>query len=254
MRAADAALDPWRRYTAPRFYGLERVPDERPLLFVGNHTLYGVLDIPLLFFALYRRHGIMLRGLGDHLHFQVPMWRSLLGYFGAVDGTPAGFASLMAQRQAVLVFPGGGREVAKRKGERHQLVWKQRSGFARLALAHGCTIVPFAAVGVEDALDVVWDADDLMRTPLGHVVRRLGIRPDVIWPVARGIGPTPLPRRVPYLFEIGHPLRPAEVIDPSAPHLTQVQQVREATRAAVEAGIARLRALRQADAAPAPPP
>jgi hypothetical protein len=34
----------------------------------------------------------------------------------------------------VLVYPGGGREVAKRKGEKYQLLWKERVGFARLAI------------------------------------------------------------------------------------------------------------------------
>lgn len=252
MRAVAASLAPWRLYTQPRFVGLERVPSERPLLFVGNHTLFGVLDIPLLFFELYTHHGLVLRGLGDHLHFQVPGWRSLLGYFGAVDGTPASFEALMAQRQAVLVFPGGGREVAKRKGERHKLVWKQRSGFARLALAHGCTIVPFSAVGVEDAFDVLLDSEDLMQTPIGWLARRLNVRPDVIWPIVKGIGPTPLPRRVRYDFEVGHPLRPQDVTDPDAPEAVQVAQLREATRIAVEEGIARLLRRRAEEATLAP--
>jgi hypothetical protein len=37
----------------------------------------------------------------------------------------------------VLVFPGGGREVTKRKGEAHKVIWKERTGFARMAIEHG---------------------------------------------------------------------------------------------------------------------
>lgn len=244
MQAAKASLEPWRRYTQPHFEGLERIPSERPLLFVGNHTLFGVLDIPLLFFQLYEQHGIILRGLGDHLHFKVPIWRDLLNYFGAVDGTPDNFASLMQSGQTVLVFPGGGREVAKRKNEQYKLVWKERSGFSRLALLHECTIIPFAAVGVEDAFDILWDSEDWMRTPVGWLVKRLNIRPDVLWPIASGIGPTPIPRRVRYYFEIGHPIRPNEVTSPETPFDTRVQQLREITKSAIEQQIKHLQTLR----------
>ncbi len=41
--------------------------------------------------------------------------------------------SVMQQGYSILVFPGGGREVLKRKGEAYQLIWKQRYGFLKLA-------------------------------------------------------------------------------------------------------------------------
>ena len=106
-----------RALAAPHVQGIENIPESRPLLFVGNHSIFGVLDPPLLFAELYERKGIVLRSLGDHLHFQIPGWRDLLFACGAVDGTPEACGALMAARECVLVFPGGGREVAKRKGE-----------------------------------------------------------------------------------------------------------------------------------------
>ena len=36
------AVAPWRWWTGAQFSGLERVPKERPLMFVGNHTLFGL--------------------------------------------------------------------------------------------------------------------------------------------------------------------------------------------------------------------
>ena len=85
---------------------------------------------------------------------------------GIIPAHPRNARRVLDEGHKLLVFPGGGREVAKHKGERYQLFWKQRLGFARLAIEHGCPIVPFAAVGAEDAFDVVVDADDLMRSPL----------------------------------------------------------------------------------------
>ena len=37
----------------------------------------------------------------------------------------------MERGEAILVFPGGGREVMKRKDEDYVLIWKERLGFVR---------------------------------------------------------------------------------------------------------------------------
>ena len=73
----------------------------------------------------------MVRGLGDHNHFAVPVWRDLLTRLGVVRGTRENCGRLFAAGEAVLVFPGGGREVFKHKGEKYVLVWKERVGFAQ---------------------------------------------------------------------------------------------------------------------------
>lgn len=201
-----AALEPWRLLSAPRLYGLSRVPRRGPMLFVGNHTILGLLDAPILVVELLRRRRLLLRALGDHLHFQIPVWRTLLAQCGVVDGTRDACAALMRAGEAILVFPGGGREVAKRKGEKYRLIWKERIGFASLAIEHGCPIVPFAAVGAEEAWDIVVDADEMLATPLGPLVRRLGIRTDVLLPIVRGIGPTPVPRPERLYFAFAPPV------------------------------------------------
>jgi 1-acyl-sn-glycerol-3-phosphate acyltransferase len=238
-------LEPLRLIVDPVFLDLDRVPDERPLLFVGNHTIYGVIDVPFLVHELYSKRGITVRGLGDHFHFRVPVWRDLLTRGGAVDGTPENCAALMRAGQAILVYPGGGREVARRKNEPYKLVWKERLGFARLAIAHGCTIVPFGAVGVEHALDILVDANDILRTPLGALLRRTGMRTDVIMPLARGLGPTPLPRPERFYFGFGEPVPTrhygGEASDDAA------REVRDRVRAAVEDRIDALLAYRRDD-------
>jgi 1-acyl-sn-glycerol-3-phosphate acyltransferase len=228
LRAALALLAPWRAFTRPVFRGMDRVPETRPLLFVGNHTLMGVLDTSLLFGELWEKKGILLRALGDHAHFEIPVWGTMLKRFGVVDGTRENCARLMKAGESILVFPGGAREVAKRRGEKYQLFWKERTGFARMALAHGATIVPFAAIGAEETLDIVADADDLMRSPLGGLVRRLRVRLEAIPPLVKPR------RRERFYFEIGEPIAPEGT----------PEEVRDRTKAAVEAGIARLLAYR----------
>jgi 1-acyl-sn-glycerol-3-phosphate acyltransferase len=199
-------LRAWHWLTAPKALGIERVPDRGPLLFVGNHTLFGVLDAPMLFYELYSKRGIFLRALGDHRHFGVPLWGDWLRRFGVVDGTRENCAHLMRAHESILVFPGGGREVAKRKGEKYKLMWKNRVGFARMAIRFGCPIVPFAAVGAEEAFDILIDANELLATPLGAILNRLGVDTDLIMPIVKGIGPTPVPRPERLYFCFGPPI------------------------------------------------
>jgi len=122
-------MEPLRKLINPKVYGIENVP-ERGALLVGNHTVLGVLDLPLICAELWKR-GRIVRALGDHAQFKVPGWRDMLKSVGVVEGSRANCAELMQRGELILVFPGGGREVAKRKGERYELVWKNRIGFAR---------------------------------------------------------------------------------------------------------------------------
>ncbi|MEI8256092.1 MAG: lysophospholipid acyltransferase family protein [Deltaproteobacteria bacterium] len=245
LRHASELLAPWRAATSPVFVGLDRVPVDRPLLFVGNHTIIGVLDIPLLFFELYERKGIYLRALGDHLHFKIPLWGRFLASFGVVDGTRENCAQLMAAGESILVFPGGGREVAKRKNEKYRLIWKERLGFARMAIEHGCTIVPFAAVGVEESLDIVVDSEEMLATPLGRVLARFMTRPEVVPPIVRGLGPTPIPRPERLYFWIAPPVRTEEFARDATEHACRT--VRDRVRHEVQHGIDALHAMRESD-------
>lgn len=246
MRRLMLAIKPWQKVTDPVFFGMERVPSDGPLLFVGNHTLYGVLDAPLLFMELYRHHGIFLRSLGDHLHFKIPLWRELLTQHGVVDGTRENCGALMDAGESILVFPGGAREVAKRRGESYQLLWGERLGFARMAIRHKCTIVPFAAVGAEEMFEIIFDADDLLATPAAALVDRLGIRRGAIPPLARGIGPTMIPRPERFYFHIGEPI-PMDAFGTDAEDDTQAARLRDQTRAAVAEGVAFLLQQRRRD-------
>jgi 1-acyl-sn-glycerol-3-phosphate acyltransferase len=206
VEAMRAALRPWRLITDPVFYGTELLPDTGPALFVGNHTIFGLLDLPLLIEHVHRERGLFLRGLGDHAHFKVPLWGEFLRRFGAVDGTRENARKLLRQGEPVLVLPGGGREVAKRKGERYELIWKQRMGFARLAIEAGCPVVPFGAVGAEETYDIVADADSALLAPVRAAFKALGGRTELLWPLARGFAGTPLPKPERFYFAFAEPI------------------------------------------------
>jgi 1-acyl-sn-glycerol-3-phosphate acyltransferase len=106
-------LEPYRRITQPTFHGIENLPGDGSLL-VGNHTIYGFLDLPFMMAEVWERRRIAIRGLGEHA---VPVWRDALGACGMVRGTRDNVRALMRDDQTILVSPGGSREVNKRRGQ-----------------------------------------------------------------------------------------------------------------------------------------
>lgn len=201
-----------RWYYAPEFVHLERASRGQPTLFVGNHSVLNVFDAMLFADALYREHGIVLRPLADRAHFNVPLWRDVVVQQGGVIGTRENCAELMRRGAHILVYPGGGREVFKRKDEKYSQVWKERYGFVRLAIEHGYTITPYATAGAEESLDILLDAGDYMNSPVGRLLKAGGLADrylrggEELPPVVRGLGLTPLPRPERMYFVVGKPI------------------------------------------------
>ncbi|CAI5479498.1 unnamed protein product [Closterium sp. Yama58-4] len=173
--------------------------NEGKLLLVGNHTIFAHASItpsppiprltpsrrPLLIRDIHMRTGVTLRGLGAPTHWQGPFADQFTKY-GAVrvrwgggngggdsDGTdavpesgmevsPRACYQLLREGENLLLYPGGGREVGKRKNEKYKLFWRDTTDFVRIAVRCGATIVPFSTIGVEDAFDVLMDPETLL--------------------------------------------------------------------------------------------
>jgi 1-acyl-sn-glycerol-3-phosphate acyltransferase len=139
-----------------------------------------------------------------------------------VDGTREICSSLMEDGQPILVYPGGGHEVLKKKTDpRYTLMWKKRAGFAKLAVQHGYTIIPCCSVGTEDMLDVLVD------------IPADWFRADLSIPLIQPVSPSKIQK---VYFWFGEPIRTS--------HLQSqwndddvVWEIREQTRVAVESGI-----------------
>jgi 1-acyl-sn-glycerol-3-phosphate acyltransferase len=243
MNRAASVIAPLERITDPKVYGAERIP-ERGALFVGNHTLFGLIDVPIMATQLWRRRGIRLRGLGDHVHYKVPVWRNLLERSGMVRGTRENTRALMRDGQHVLVFPGGSGEVFHGRGQEYRLLWKERVGFARLAIEFCYPVVPVAAVGVEEMFDIVADGSSPGLAHVYPVISRLVGLP--LPPIAHGLGPTLIPRPERLYFWFGEPIDTVRfhgrAEDDDAP-----RQLRDEVRRAVQSGIRFLLAERKAD-------
>ncbi|WP_245932396.1 lysophospholipid acyltransferase family protein [Isoalcanivorax indicus] len=241
-----------RLYFRPTFVGLEQLDLGKPALFVGNHTLYGMLDLPLMVQHLYTRHGLLPRALGDRSHFMLPLWRDLLRRNGMVLGTPANCDALMDAGESILVFPGGAREVWRRKGEQYQLIWKKRLGFVRQAIKHGYDIIPFGSLGPDECYTILADANDVTDNPtLRWLLEQTGLLGslrggDMIPPLSRGMGPTLLPRPQRFYFGFGERIPTRHLAGLQGDEQT-LWDIRHQVAAAVEQQIVDLKAFRQGD-------
>ncbi len=235
-------LEPYRRITQPKFYGIGNIPGDGSLL-VGNHTIYAILDLPFMMAEVWKRRRIAIRGLGEHAHYKVPVWRDLLGQCGMVRGTRDNVRALMRDHQTILVFPGGAREVNKRRGQQYQLLWGERMGFARLAIEQGYPIVPVAAVGAEDIFEVIADVDTPIYGEFARLAKKVTGFP--VPPMARGVGLTGIPRPERLYFWFGEPIDTTRFAGQNDD--TAARAVRDETKQAILAGIQFLRDERDKD-------
>lgn len=240
-----------RAWFDPVFVGLGELDLQRPALWVGNHTIYGMLDTPLLCERLLQE-GVAIRPLGDRGHFKVPVWGKALIRGGMVLGSPDKCSELMRSGQHVLVFPGGGREVMRRRGEAYQLIWKRRTGFVRMAIEHGYDIIPFGSFGPDEAFDIVLDANDITGSQAWRwlksqlPVEELTRGGDMIPPVVRGLGPTLIPRPQRFYFGFG-PRISTEHLAGKADDADALWQTRNRVAAAIQDQLDLLRELRNTD-------
>eukprot|EP00850_Spirogloea_muscicola_P017443 SM000150S01702 [mRNA] locus=s150:170806:176778:+ [translate_table: standard] len=216
-------LEPWRVLTSPLVSGEENLPNpnaqpRRPVLFVGNHTLFGLYDSPTLVYELYLR-GFRCRGLAHPGHW-LSGASTLLERYGNVKATPRAAYKLLKEGEDVLLFPGGGREVSKRKGEEYKLMWKEKVDFVRMASRFGAIIVPFGALGADDAYKLLIDTDDILESPAGPLIRNIMRRFDLdaeeaVYPIAAFPGtsipsPIPLPTIERMYFHFAKPVDTAQ--------------------------------------------
>lgn len=247
-RALDVVTDrlqPVLDLSRPYVDGLENLPPDGRFLLVGNHTQFGS-EVFLIPDMVRRSVGTRVRPLADRNFGRLRgLPADLMAAFGGVIGAPETVRELMRHDETILVFPGGGREIAKFKGEEYALRWQGRSGFARVSVANGYPIVPVGLVGGDDVYRSLTTRDSAYAKFSAALSRRLNGRPDMVMPLLRGIGPTLIPRPQRMYLRFGAP------IDTTTPLGVENEQwvdiVKERTRRQLEIILSELLRLREKD-------
>lgn len=193
-----------RLYFTPYYEGLENIEASKPALYVCNHSIYGITDGFLFVDHVYKQTGAFIRPMVDNTHYKIPVWRNVLLDFSVVRGSRENCALLMENNAHILVFPGGMREILKRKEEKNTTVWKNRTGFAAMAMQYGYDIIPVACYGGDEAFDFVVDGKDIQKSIIGKLfadkIEKWFKNGEHLPPIVKGLGPLPRPVNIYHKF------------------------------------------------------
>ena len=205
-----------QRYFRSDVRGFEHIPEEGPVLLVGNHS-GGTLIADTFVFGqhFYDRFGPERRfhQLAHDLVFKVPGLRALLERYGTVPASPANMSGALRRDAALLVYPGGDHETYRPSWESDQIDFAGRTGFVELALKHRVPVVPVVAIGGQETALFLGQGRRFARA-LGLDRRfRLKVLPGAIGPPF-GLTVLDLPGRIPLPAKISvRVLKPIDLRD-----------------------------------------
>ena len=183
--------------------GLDRIPEDGPVLLVGNHSGGNVAPDTLVFtlaFASYFGVERPFYQLAHNLVLAMPHL-SWLRKFGAVAASRKNTEAAFRAGAALLVYPGGDFEVHRPSWQSTTVDFGGRTGFARMALDHDVPIVPVVAIGGQETALFLSRGEGLARLLRIDKLFRLKVLPISIalpWGLNVGdmLGHFPLPAKI----------------------------------------------------------
>jgi len=214
---------------------LANIPEEGPVLMVGNHTGGNMSPETIIFtlafstfFGVERKY----HQLAHNLVLASPLG-PFLRNFGTVAASHENANKALENGSAVLVFPGGDWEVSRPSWESSKIDFGGRKGFIRLALAQDVPIVPVVTIGGQETALWLSRGDWLARLLRLDKSLRLKVLPILIAPpwgldIGDFLPRIPLPAKV--TIEVLPPIDikerfgPEPDLDEVYAHVTRVMQ------------------------------
>ena len=183
--------------------GLENIPEDGPVLLVGNHSGGNLTPDTLVFTLAFNTYfGVERRffQLAHNLVLTMPG----LGYlrkYGTVAASPENADKALSSGAALLVYPGGDYEVHRPSWESGKVDFGGRKGFIRLALAKDVPIVPVVSIGGQETALFLSRGEWLARLLRLDKIFRLKVLPISLalpWGLNVGdmLGHIPLPAKI----------------------------------------------------------
>jgi 1-acyl-sn-glycerol-3-phosphate acyltransferase len=183
--------------------GLGNIPDDGPVLLVGNHSGGNMTPDTILFTLAFSTFFGVERRFHQLAHSAVLALPTLgsLRKFGTVAASPSGARQALESGAALLVYPGGDYEAHRPSWRRNRVDFGGRKGFIRLALEQDVPIVPVVAVGGQETALFLTPGDRLARLMSLDRLLRLKLLPISIalpWGLNVGdlLGHIPLPAKL----------------------------------------------------------
>jgi 1-acyl-sn-glycerol-3-phosphate acyltransferase len=182
---------------------LGNIPEDRPVLLVGNHSGGNLTpDTHLFTLAFYAYFGVerAFYQLAHNLVLASPVG-PILRRYGTVPASHEHAQGALRQGAALLVYPGGDWEVHRPSWEGRRVDFAGRRGFVRLALNEGVPIVPVVSAGGQETALFLSRGDWLARLLQLDRLLRLKVLPISLAPpwglnIGDFFGHFPLPAKL----------------------------------------------------------
>src|SRR6185295_3747082 len=183
--------------------GLGNIPEDGPVLLVGNHSGGNVTPDTTVFTLAYCAYFGVERAfyqLAHNLVLSMP-GLSFLRKYGTVAASQANARKALQSGAAVLVYPGGDYEVHRPIWESGRVDFGGRKGFLRLAIEEGVPIVPVVSIGGQETSLFLSRGERLAQGLRLDKLFRLKVLPISIalpWVINVGdmLGHVPLPAKI----------------------------------------------------------
>ena len=215
--------------------GLGNIPEDGPVLLVGNHSGGNMTPDSLVFTLAFSTYFGVERRFYQLAHNLVLSWPGLgfLRRYGTVAASPQNARDALMSGAAVLVYPGGDHEVHRPSWEGDRIDFDGRRGFVRLALDHGVPIVPVVAIGGQETALFLSRGQGLSRLLMLDRLLRLKVLPISIaapWGLNVGdmLGHIPLPAKITIevlpAIDLPEQFGPEPDVDEVYDHITRLMQ------------------------------
>ena len=183
--------------------GLGNVPEDGPVLLVGNHSGGNLTPDTAVFtlaFSTYFGVERVFHQLAHNLVLSMP-GLSFLRKYGTVAASQDNARKALQAGAAVLVYPGGDYEVHRPSWQGRRVDFGGRKGFLRLALDEGVPIVPVVSIGGQETALFLSRGERLAKGLALDKLFRLKVLPISIAPpwglnVGDMFGHLPLPAKI----------------------------------------------------------
>jgi 1-acyl-sn-glycerol-3-phosphate acyltransferase len=183
--------------------GLGNIPDDGPVLLVGNHSGGNLTPDTTVFTVAFSTYFGVERAfyqLAHNLVLSMPHL-AFLRKFGTVAASHSNARQALASGAALLVYPGGDYEVHRPSWERNRVDFGGRKGFIKLALEQRVPIVPVVSIGGQETALFLSRGERLARLLALDRILRMKVLPislAVPWGLNVGdmAGHIPLPAKI----------------------------------------------------------
>ncbi|MEE6176465.1 lysophospholipid acyltransferase family protein [Mycobacterium sp. 050134] len=175
--------------------GWENIPAP-PALLVGIHSgAPFVWDAWTVGLQWWRRFGQerQLHGTAHDALMAIPVFGHYFRAMGVLPAAPDAIATALAEGRDVALWPGGEVDSLRPWTERDRANLAGRTGFVKMAIRAGVSIVPIATVGGADAMPVLIRGDRLSKILQLDRLLRLKVFPMAV-SLPWGIAPAALPQ------------------------------------------------------------